>query len=146
MESKNNECNKGNEYTRSKKFRMLRVFRNSFFLRLVFLSIPFFHSFFFFTYFGLAEWYCILLSTTRSLIFCNIIPLLIVLYRCRIENNSKNIFMEITRSIYFLPKRKGILKLFFSIVFLTISLSLLWGRRRFQKYIFNLSFQRNRSK
>lgn len=128
-----------------KSFECFAFFGTVSFYVLYFCQFLFFIHFFF-TYFGLAEWYCILLSTTRSLIFCNIIPLLIMLYHCRIENNSKDIFMEITRSIYFLPKRKGILKLFFSIVFLTISLSLLWGRRRFQKYIFNLSFQRNRSK
>lgn len=135
MESKNNECNKGNKYTRSKKLRMFRVFRNSFFLCLVLLSISFFFVHFFYSFRSCRE-YCILLSTTRPLIFCNVTLSrcwLCYTDRCRIGNNSKNIFMEITRSIYFLPKRKGILKLFFSIVFLTISLSLLRGRRRFQK-------------
>lgn len=118
-----------------KSFECFAFFGTVSFYVLYFYQFFFFFVHFFYSFRSCRE-YCILLSTTRPLIFCNVTLSrcwLCYTDRCRIGNNSKNIFMEITRSIYFLLKRKGILKLFFSIVFLTISLSLLRGRRRFQK-------------
>lgn len=92
MESKNNECN------------ILEV--KSFSEQFLFTSCTFISSFFLFS-----------VLPTIHLHSSSVVDHAI--FRCRIGNNSGKIYLwKYTRSIYlFSPKRKGILKLFFSTIY-----------------------------
>lgn len=92
MESKNNECN------------ILEV--KSFSEQFLLTSCTFISSFFLFS-----------VLPTIHLHSSSVVDHAI--FRCRIGNNSGKIYLwKYTRSIYlFSPKRKGILKLFFSTIY-----------------------------